>query len=341
MIRNEQALRPQYIPETLQHRDAEVDAFRRVFEPLTDDRPPHDCFIDGPVGVGKTTLAKSVLQRVESEGYAVEWGYTNCNVDDTPNSVLDSLTRDLSITPAPPEGTPRSTFLRRLSAHDTPIVAVIDEVDKLADPGLLASLYETRGVATVYICVSKDAFFADLADRVRSRLWTAKDIRLDQYSQRQLVDILRARVQAALSGEPVSQRALETIADLAAGNARDAILILRHAVDVALDRDADEVTAEIARAAEPSARRALVEANEHSLGTDEEWLYHQIRQEGPVRSHALHAAYEEAFADGKSRRMRRNYLIRLQDMGLIEREGLGRKTTYRVPSRPPGNRPTA
>ncbi|WP_168216001.1 AAA family ATPase [Halorussus marinus] len=104
---------------------------------------------------------------------------------------------------------------------------ILDEVDVLADPSVIVSLWEEPHVTLLMVCVDEDDFLADADDRVQSRVRGAEKIRLDKYHGHELVDIIQARVDAGLRHGAADHSTIARIAELAAGDARLAIAYLR------------------------------------------------------------------------------------------------------------------
>jgi len=64
MIRNHRHLTPEGSPKELVHRDGALDAITTALAPITDGHPGEAVLISGPTGVGKTTVAKEVVDRL-------------------------------------------------------------------------------------------------------------------------------------------------------------------------------------------------------------------------------------------------------------------------------------
>ncbi len=330
MITDARALEHQFVPQDLKHRDGQVDALATALEPITGGTAGEHTLVVGPSGSGKTTLAKYVARKLERrEG--VDWGYVNCQSDPSPTAALHQLVKTVGVDVRPPEGTSRGYYLDRLAETDGQLVAIVDEVNVIADPGLLSALYETAGVTIVGVCIDDDDLLAnaDLHPGTRSRLRSMYRLSLDPYTHEELLDILAYRVEHGLDPSRVTGDALDAIADAAAGNARLAITHLRRAART-VHGNGEELTAAVVEEVADDARAAVHDIHVRSLGTHQRALYSIIRDAERIRAGDLHETYEQRVQNPRGRSMRRRYLDSLERYGLVTQSGSGRGTTYRI-----------
>jgi len=329
MITDARALRKSYVPSELHHRDGQIDHLSSALRPITDGDQGEDAFIFGPAGTGKTTIAKYVLGELEREALDVEWAYVNCISEASKAAVLHTLVRDAGCgADLRREGTPTPTFLDRLRGLDGQFVAVIDEVHVLDDMETLLALYELDTVSMVLITLDEDRLFAEFGPRVESRLRGAPKISLDRYRQRELADILKGRVEAGLAPGSISKQTIQHIADLAAGDARYAITVLRRAAKQVAERDGDMITREVIDDVTDAAERDIRSTRVGYLSTHKRLLYDIIKDAGKLGASDLHARYAAQANDPKTKSARRRYLSSLEDYDLITSTGSGRGKRY-------------
>ncbi|WP_317988552.1 orc1/cdc6 family replication initiation protein [Haloprofundus salilacus] len=332
VITDARALRPEYLPQELYHREGQITQLSSVLRPITHGDVGEDAFIFGPSGVGKTTTAKFVLRQLEREALGIRWGYVNCMSDSSKSAVLHALARhagraaDLRI-----EGTPASMFIDRLRELDGQFVAVLDEVDVLEDLTTLLALNDLPNVTMILITVYEDDLFADLDSRVESRLRGAGKVRLEKYSHDEMVDILRGRISAGLGPNTVSDEAVDYIADTATGDARFGIALLRRSARWAIEMQRSQITTDVVDEIRDDARDELHMRHVDALSTHQRMLYEIIKDAGELGAGELRERYEErSGSNAKTPRMQRKYLNGLARYKLIRSKGSGRWTQYEV-----------
>jgi len=332
MITDARALRPEYVPQDLHHRDGQIDHLSSILEPVTYGEPAENICIHGPSGAGKTTIAKHTLGLLEAQTLGVRWGYVNCMAD-TGSGVLYELARDLGVgADLRREGFYRGVAFDRLRGSDDQIIAVLDEVDVLDDAQILLSLYEIPNVSIVTITVDESEWLSELDPRAESRFRSAEPVHLEAYDFGELVDILDSRVAHGMIASRVEDAAVRHIADLAAGDARHGIALLRRAARHVEESDRKRLTTEVVDTIVDEAEADMRERRVRSLGTHQRILYEIIANAGEIASSELHEQYEQEAQNPKATSTRRKYLASLQRYDLIVKEGNGRGTVYRLAS---------
>ncbi|WP_435360415.1 Cdc6/Cdc18 family protein [Haloarchaeobius sp. DFWS5] len=333
MIQDARAFDQQFVPKELHHREGAIDALTSALAPLADGSNGEDVILTGPSGVGKTTLAKYTCERLEGEAFGVNWGYVNCMSESSRTGALFELTRsgnlamDLRM-----EGTPSRLFLQRLRDFDGQFVAVVDEVDILDDQSVLQSLYEIPHVSMVLVCVDEDTLFRDLDQRVASRLRSARSVTLERYSHAELVDILDDRVEVGFREGSVKPKVVEGVADVAAGDARLGISLLRHAAQRCLDADRETVGLDDVVAVADDARAEIATRYVETLSTHQRLLHEIIREQGEVSASTLHELYEEQASEVRAKSTRREYLRAMEEAGVVQSRGKGKGIRYNCDS---------
>jgi len=234
MITNQQAFQQTYVPSELHHREGAIETLTTTLRPLTTREAGTDIFIFGPSGTGKPTLARYVVELLHRENPALTSGYVDAMANASHTDALRALAKDTGVADAlRREGTAASTYLDRLRAVDGQVLAVVDEVQVLEDYRTLQVLWEIPNVTLLLVCLDEDRLFAEFDSQLRSRLGSARSIRLDRYTSDEMESILESRVEAGLEPDIIDEDTLRYLADLAAGDARRGIALLRAGVEYA------------------------------------------------------------------------------------------------------------
>lgn len=330
MIRDARALDTGAVPRRLVHRDGEIEALTTALRPLESGGEPDGARIFGPTGAGKTTLAKFVLEQLTQEVLDIDWAYVDCLADSTQAAIYHQICSTLGCAADLAHGsTPIQTYQDRLRDHEAPTVVILDEAAHVADPTLFRVLHDMPGVSIIVVSHTEDHLFARTSQATASRLRTGERIHLPTYHDDELIDILQDRIDVGLRTGAVTDEAVETIADSAAGNAREAIAILRRAVKHVQDHDDRErITPPVVATVADEARDVLRRHNLSRLDTPHRIVYDVIRTIGPCGASEISAEYERRTGTSLADRTRRRYVGTLVDYGLVRRSGAGRGTSY-------------
>jgi len=331
MIRNHRHLTPEGSPKELVHRDGELDAITTALDPITDGYPGEAVLISGPTGVGKTTVAKEVVDRLMEATFDVRFGYVNCITRSSPGSLLNKVCRDAGVGNAlTVEATPVADYYETLETCEDQIVVILDEAGFAEDDSVLAALYDTHGVTPIYITTDIDTMLAGMDSRTADRVRSSRSVHLERYSHGALVDILRNRASVALAPGALADSVLERCADVAAGNARHALTLLLRSVRHVNNDGRARVTPADVEAIVDDARAELYKRRVKDLGSHQRVLFDIVRRAYPdaVDAGDIHDLYKAAVESPRSTRTRRRYLNGLESYELIESRGSTRDREY-------------
>jgi cell division control protein 6 len=328
MIWNARVLQDDFLPKEVVHRHNEMNRVAAALEPVVEGDKPQDALLVGASGTGKTCLARYSLDKLEERLLDVETHYVDCWQHSNRFRVLYKILEGVGTTYDIHRSTPQDEMLERLENLETPYIVVLDEVDQLEDKGVLRELYAIPQITMVLIANREEDVIATLDERIQSRLRSSERIRFDKYSDNEIVAILADRVEWGLDPDCITDDQLRTIADAAAGNARDAISILRSAARRAERNDSETITDDFIQEAVPEARAEIRQKNVDRLNEHQRMLYSLICDAGEIAPKTLYSRYETSIDDPRTERTCRSYLSKLQQYNLIEAQGEGPSRVY-------------
>jgi cell division control protein 6 len=260
VFREEYKLLPDHLPERIPHREGELEQLRRIYSPILSPFPtPAISFLLGPVGTGKTMLARKLCNRLEEDGrrdgFIVKAITVNCRIDKGPSSVLNRMVESLGLS-FPKRGYEVQETLRflmdELLQMKARLLLVLDEVDSLVSASGAAFLYtlarinETMSSPVLsLLMISKDLkFLWEVDASTRSSLQKAV-VKLPSYTADQLLSIILSRSEEALNSGVLDENTARLIAGVAAdsGDARYALELLYRSAKMADYNGAEKVRA--------------------------------------------------------------------------------------------------
>jgi len=257
-----QALTLNFTPETIPHRDKEIETIGRMLAPALKGGRPSNLFIYGKTGTGKTLSALYVAKELEKAGQAngvkIRHAYVNCKMGcsaDTEYRLFAHLLKEFGVV-VPCTGLPKDKlyqeFYDLVDKEKQIVILIMDEIDalikKTGDEVLYSLTRKNQSLKNASICmigITNDLNFIDsLEPRVRSSLGE-EELVFPPYNALQLQDILRQRCSAAFNEGVLVPGVIEKCAALAAqehGDARRALELLRVAGELAERSGAKQVT---------------------------------------------------------------------------------------------------
>jgi len=330
IFRDERFLYPEYIPERLPFRDAQITEIAHALKPALHGGKPQNMFICGKSGTGKTVTAKYVLRELEEHSSKAKGIYINCFEFNTRNSILNKLCIALG-QPVPRRGIATdevyAELLSALKRTKTVPIVVLDEVDQLTNNKnaslLLYDLLRITEFQHTYIGIIMISnlceIIAMLDSRVRSSL-ASTTIEFQPYMPEQLKQILRERAKNAFFEGSLENDVINLAAAYAAkhsGDARIAIEALLIAGRLAERENAKKLTVlHLRKAFEQIKPRPLEKAAPY-LDNHEKTLLSLLCDAKTMISGQLYKAYSKEVPEPVTERSYRKKLNRLAELNLI------------------------
>ena len=267
IFKNRDVLRHDYIPDTLPHRETQINRLGEILAPILKGNRSSNIFIYGKTGTGKTAAVKYVLKillnKAKSFNLPLNFCYVNCRITNSTYRIYSDICYSIGVK-VPFTGLSTSELFRRfikgLDSKGVFLIIVLDEIDELVKSKGDSLLYElTRineslieGKVSV-VGISNDLKFKEFLDpRVLSSL-SEEEIIFSPYNAKELKDILQQRAVLAFYENAINDGALSLCAALAAaehGDARRALDLLRVAGELAEREGSDFVSENHIRKAE-------------------------------------------------------------------------------------------
>jgi cell division control protein 6 len=250
---NKQALQSTFVPETVFHRDLEIEQIANILAPCLKLEKASNLFIYGKTGTGKTLTMKHLMNNLlkisKEKNIPFKSIYLNCKlkkIADTEYRLIAQLIREfggeIASTGLPTDEVYKS-FFSVIDKQKQLILLVLDEIDQLVRKTGDEILYnlirineELKNAQIVIVGISNDLIFIDNLDpRVRSSL-SEEEIIFPPYNALQIQDILKQRSKEAFKENSLEEGVIEKCAAYAArehGDARRALELLRVAAEVA------------------------------------------------------------------------------------------------------------
>ncbi|WP_281195823.1 Cdc6/Cdc18 family protein [Halorubrum sp. F4] len=329
MIRDGTVFDEDHLPREIVGRNQHMNEVTDALAPIEDGFRAENCFLFGPSGAGKTTVARAAVRELRQEVLDVPHAYVNCWQDYTRNAVLEVLARDL-VGAAVPRSSSTSDLADRIGRNfDGPGVVILDEVDQLRETDLLYDLHEFRGLSWIGIANDEIDLLADLDQRVRSRISVGYRVRFDAYGDDTIADILERRARAGLGSGVVSDDVFERIARLTDGDARKGINVLRVAARKATQEGLAGVPVRLVDEAVPAAEREMARKTYSKLNSHQRVIYEVLRDDGPLIQRELYERYQERHDEPVSiRYLRDAHLSKLEHYDLVTTESRSGKKLY-------------
>jgi len=259
---NREALTISFRPETIPHREKQVNDLGRILTPALKGGRPSNIFLYGRPGTGKTLVSKFVGSELEKigndNGHKVKVLYVNCKmkkIADTEYRLLAELSKDLG-REVPFTGLPTDqvyhAFFEALENTGKTVILIIDEIDTLVQKTGDEILYNLTRVnqdlknskLSIIGITNNLGFIETLDPRVKSSL-SEEELIFPPYNALQLQDILKTRSSIAFTPNILEVGVIEKCAALAAqehGDARRALDLLRVAGELAERKSEEKVT---------------------------------------------------------------------------------------------------
>ncbi len=191
---------PYYVPKRLLHRDRELDTMNGMYRDSVEEEYGVNCLVHGITGVGMTVFSRYFLTKLVPEQFDAHTVYVDAKHKDTLEIVSelnDKIHRETNrpITVAFDLDVLWMQFKRTATATEKKTVFVIDNIDESNEEVYtkVARLSKEIRASTIGVLNSHD--YRLLTKLPATQMAYDFEIPLDTYTQSQLYDIVRMRVE--------------------------------------------------------------------------------------------------------------------------------------------------
>lgn len=324
IFRNEEVFRPDYIPEEVLHREQEIRDIVFAVKALEEQRKQPSVMIYGPPGTGKTCTAKYVMKEFSEYTQRAKVIYVNCWQNNTRYAIISKIAQSMdAMVPSTGVGVDE-LFMRIREAVEklkqVPLV-VLDEVDilqkKKEDEVLydLLRMQEIYGIGIGLVLITNDvSFVSGLDKRIRSSL-AQNAVEFASYGPQQIRDILRERAKMGFQTGTWDEELIAACAGFAGksnGDSRVGIALLWMAGKEAEKANRKKIGNDDFEAAKKKVGFSLRNDKEEGIKEEEAKILELVK--GSRNGMASGEIYEKS---GLNERTARNYLYRLESLGLV------------------------
>ncbi len=331
VFRDEHVFEIDYLPETFQHRDSQLESLKYALRPAVRGSRPLNTVIRGPPGTGKTTAVQKLFGELGGQS-DVEVVRVNCQVDSTRYAVFSRLFEGVFEYEPPSSGISFKKLFGqltdRLVEEETVLVVALDYINYL--------FYENEAGDTLYsllraheahpgtkigvIVVSSDLslnVIEELDTRVQS-VFRPEEIYFPRYGVDEIRSILRERAARGFHEGVIGTPELESVAERTAdsGDLRVGIDLLRRAGLHAEMRASRTVTDEDVDAAYEKSKHVHLSRSLRGLGDSERALLSVLLEHDGKRAGAVYEVFHEETGLGYTRYS--ELVNKLDQLGIID-----------------------
>jgi len=316
---DEDVLRTDWVPDEIPEREDEMDKIEFAMRPITNGSTPHNLFLYGKSGQGKTAVTKFMLEDLqeyfESEESDIDKelniSYVSCQDAESSYQVLGEILTVLEDdTEKRPKGFSTGDLNKRLfdNLEETGglHILILDEIDAVgSDDSILYQIPRAAANGKIeeaqvsIVGISNDFEFYNQFSRKVDDTLSAVEIHFEPYDADQLRTILQQRVEISFKDGVLEPGVIPQCAALAAqdhGSARQAIEYIHRAGELARHNVDESVTEEhVSRAQDQIDREKLIE-NFRSMTTQDKLaltglLVLELKSETPSRTKEIYDEY--------------------------------------------------
>jgi len=320
LIKNPYVFEEDYVPPRLPSREEQLERIKKAMLPAFSNRWPENLLIYGPPGTGKTCLVRYVMEEFR-KSCDKPMAYVNCWAEKSIYNILSSIAVQIGGFPSPRINTKVIINIIKKKVGENSFILILDEIDMLDEKNTLIYSFSDIGKTGIFAISNTNLWISSLDKRVRSR-FVFEHLYFPRYKVKDIVEILKPRAEIGLVKGAINLELIEKIAELAHGDARIAIQMLRKSAENAELEGRRKISEKDIEKAWESFRKQRQSYLLSKLNRDQNILYQIIEENPGIESSEIYRKYEE-----KARKLGikpiaartvRKYLCKLIELGLIK-----------------------
>ena len=284
---------PSFVPEHLNHRDAQIQELAFLIGPALRGARPMNAILRGPPGTGKTTTVLRVFAELKETSRRVIPVYINCRQDHTMLAVYQRIAEQLFGHTSPSRHLEdiRDAIATRLADAEAILLVCFDDAEYLIAAGTyntllyqILRLYEgwddVRAPGVIAVTSDLGMHLSAEADGAVRSVFLPCEIFFPPYTRIEVREILTDRVRQGLYPGVVPPGVINLAAGMAgdAGDVRVGIALIRAAALRAEEDGRRRVTKEDLLAVAPGIRSPALEARVAALTPGERALLYRLAE---------------------------------------------------------------
>jgi cell division control protein 6 len=333
VFRDEHVFEIDYVPETFEHRETQLQNLKYALRPAVRGSRPLNTMVRGPPGTGKTTAVQKLFGELQGQG-GVRPVHVNCQVDSTRYAVFSRVFEHVFDYEPPSSGISFKKLFGQITdklvEDDEVLVVALDDVNYLfyeneASDALYSLLraHEAHSGARVGVVIVSSDLDLDIMEELDGRVQSVfrpEEVYFPVYDEAEIVDILRNRAERGFHEGVIGAPELDRVAELTAetGDLRVGIDLLRRAGLNAEMRASRTVTVEDVEAAYDKSKYVHLSRSLRGLSDRERDLVRVIAEHDGEQAGDVYEAFHEKTGLGYTRYS--EIINKLDQLGVIEAE---------------------
>jgi orc1/cdc6 family replication initiation protein len=310
-----------FIPERLVARKGQIEEIARCLKPAKSGKSIKNLYIYGPPGVGKTIVIKWLLK----ENFERNSVYVNCWNKRTSHKIMEEILLQTGQVVHGKE--PTSDLVKRLEKSKKSPIVCLDESDHIKDTDILYNLSRN---SIGLVLISNQAYaLSDIDHRIKSGLFL-NEVQFKPYSKEEILEILKERVSYGLRPDSIAENLLSIVAIMSNGDARVGLQTLKLAAKDAESKNRHEITMEEIKSAAKCARKYRLSYLLGKLNDHQRAIYEILKKCKTMNSGKLFEECKKKTTENIIDRSYRNYMQRMEELGLVREHGSGRWKKYEI-----------